>query len=86
MTTSVRFIFSYDFKMGFLRHQSGMFSKKIYIVVTGVNDMMYSLKSFNTLVGHNTFYYLKTMTSYEPRREKTGFLPRRKQRRRSASQ
>ena len=63
---------------------------KIYIVVTDdVNDVTYSRKSFNTrvfitLLLHDIIHW-KTATSYEPHREKTGFLPRRKQRRRSAS-
>ena len=66
MTTSVRFVLSYDF----IAFKMDIFSMKIYIVVTDVvNDVTYSRKSVNTrvvitLLLHDVIHW-KTATSYD---------------------
>ena len=51
MTTSVRFVLSYDFKYNFIGFKMVIFPMKINIVVTDiVNDVTYSRKSVNTCV------------------------------------
>ena len=69
MTTSVRFVLSYDLKYDFIAFKVDILSMKIYIVVmVVVNDDTYSRKSVNT---HDVIQW-KTPASYD---KNTLFLP-----------
>ena len=86
----VHFYFHYTFSLVLIRHKCFVFCIDDWACVAYLAMVNHYIRaSLYSGVGFNELLFDKTQFPYllecEPHREKTGFLPRRKQRRRSAS-